>query len=124
MSIALTPRSPRLDYSIRLTRALLREIAQLCGRHRAAFLVFYVDTGPTGLPEEPTPFEVSGRLLTMSNATARAVVREVLADVPSLELSGFRPEFRISSTDSHLNEAGNRYFMAELARQLAASLRP
>jgi len=124
VSIALTPRSPRLDYSIRLTRALLQEIARLCRRHRAPFLVFYVDTGPTGLPEEPTQFEVSGRVVTLSNAAARAVVREVLADVPSLELSGYRSEFRVSNTDAHLNEAGNRYFMAQLARQLAASLRP
>ena len=62
--------------------------------------------------------------MTLSNAAARAVVREVLADVPSLELSGYRSEFRVSSTDAHLNEAGNRYFMAQLARQLAASLRP
>jgi len=124
VSIALTPRSPRLDYSIRLTRALLQEIARLCRRHRAPFLVFYVDTGPTGLPEAPTQFEVSGRVVTLSNAAARAVVREVLADVPSLELSGYRSEFRVSSTDAHLNEAGNRYFMAQLARQLAASLRP
>jgi hypothetical protein len=45
-SIALTPRSLRLEYSIRLTRALLGEIARLCRQHGAIFLAFYVDTSP------------------------------------------------------------------------------
>jgi hypothetical protein len=123
VSIALTPRSPRLDYSIRLTRALLREITRLCASHRADFLAFYVDTGPTGAPEEPTSFDVSGRVLTLSNIAARGAIRELLADVPSLELKGHRPEFHMSRTNHHLNEAGNRYFMTEVARQIAAPLR-
>jgi hypothetical protein len=119
-SIALTPRSPRLQYSIRLTRALLREIAQLCRQQGATFLVFHIDTRPyANLPEEPTPFEVSGRLVTLSNAAEQAaVIREVLGDVPSLVLSGYRPHFRTSKLDAHLNDEGNHYFMRELARRL------
>jgi hypothetical protein len=119
VSIALTPRSPRLDYSIRLTRALLREIAELCARHGARFVVFHVDTGPTGAPEEPTPFEIAGRIVTLSNAAARTVVRDTLAEVPSLVLRGDRPEFHVSRTDHHFNEVGNRYFMTELAERVA-----
>jgi hypothetical protein len=118
-SLALTPRSPRLEYSIRLTRALLGEIARLCGQHGAAFLVFYVDTSKYAkLPEEPTPFMISGRVVTLSNAAEQAVIREVLADVPTFVLSGYRPEFRISKIDGHLNEEGNRYFMTALARRI------
>jgi len=122
-SLALTPRSPRLEYSVRLTRALLGEIARLCGQHGATFLVFYVDTRPYNkLPEEPTPFMVSGRVVTLSNAAEQAVIREVLADVPNLVLSGYRPHFRTSKIDTHLNEEGSRYFMTALARRLTGLL--
>ena len=121
-SIVLTPRSPRLQYSIRLTRALLREIAQLCRQQGVPFLVLHIDTGPyTNLPDEPTPFEVSGRLVTLSNAAEQmALIREVLEDVPSLVVSGYRPRFRTSKLDAHLNDEGNRYFMRELAHRLAS----
>jgi hypothetical protein len=122
VNIALTPRSPRLDYSIRLTRALLREIADLCARYGTRLLVFYVDTGPTGAPEEPTPFEIAGRVVTLSNAAARAVIRETLAGVPTLVLGGDRPEFHISRTNHHFNAVGNRHFMTEVARQIAERL--
>jgi hypothetical protein len=118
-SLALTPRSPRLEYSLRLTRALLGEIARLCNQHGATFLVFHVDMSKYAkLPEEPTPFMISGRVVTLSNAAEQAAIREVLADVPNLVLSGYRPQFRISKVDGHLNEEGNRYFMTALARHI------
>jgi hypothetical protein len=125
-STALTPRSPRLEYSIRLTRALLGAIGNLCRQHRAPFVIFYVDTSQySELPEEPTSFEVSGRTVTLSNAAARTVVHDVLADLPDVVvLSGYRPGFRVSTVNGHLNNEGNRYFMRELARDLAKRLSP
>ena len=122
-SIGLTPRSRRLEYSIRLTRALLGEIARLCREHGVVFRVFYVDpAADVGFPEEPTSVEVSGRIVTLSKDAERAALREAFADVPALALSGYRPDFRLSKIDGHLNDEGNRYFMTELARQLAGLL--
>jgi hypothetical protein len=122
-SIALTPRSQRLEYSIRLTRSLLGEIARLCRQHDVIFRVFYVDlASDLGLPAEPTPFEVSGRIVTLSQAAERAVVRDVLADLPTIVLSGYRTDFRLSKIDSHLNAEGNRFFMTQLAGHLAGAL--
>ena len=122
-SIGLTPRSPRLDYSIRLTRALLEEIARLCERHGARFVVFYVDPiADIGLPETPTAFEVGGRIVTLSKAAEREAIRDTLAGLPVLALGGYEARFRTSPRDAHLNDAGNRHFMAELGRTVAPLL--
>lgn len=124
-STALVPRSPRLTYSIRLTRALLGEIARLCREHGATFLLFYIDTRPyTNLPEEATPFEIDGTVVTLSGAAQQAVIRETVAGLPHLVLTGYGPNVMTSRLDSHLNDDGNRFFMAELARRIAGQLRP
>lgn len=123
-STALTPRSPRLAYTIRLTRALLDEIARLCRQHGATFLLFYIDTRPyTNLPDEATSFELRGRVVTLSGAAQHAVTREAVADVPHVVLTGYGPHLMISRLDGHLNDEGNRYFMTQLARRLTERLR-
>jgi len=121
-SIALTPRSPRLEYSIRLTRALLGEIAQLCEQHGAGFVAFYTDNN-LRLPAQPTHFDVGGRIVVLSSVMATSVVRDVLAGVPAVALTGYRDDFMMSKTDGHLNEDGNRYFMTALAKYLAERYR-
>jgi hypothetical protein len=122
-AVGLTPRSARLDYSIRLTRALLHEMARLCHRHDARFLVFYIDpVNDIGLPEEPTDFEVEGKVYTLSKAAEREVIHDVLAGMSALTLPGYQPSFRMSRRDAHLNDEGNRHFMAELGRAVAPLL--
>jgi hypothetical protein len=122
-SVALTPRSPRLDYAIQLTRALLAEMAEVARENGTAFVVFYVDSRPHQLlPESPTPFEVGGRTVFLSSDAQRAAAETTLKNFSSFVLTGYRKDFRISAADGHLNDEGNRYFMIELAKRLAQSL--
>ena len=116
-SISLYPGSPRLAYSVKLTRALLLEISKVCQENGARLTVFYIDDRRL-IPDEPTNFEVGGKKITLSGASARALINEVLTGIPTLRIQGLPANSTTSNTDSHLNEAGNKYVMSELAHWL------
>ena len=116
-SISLYPGSPRLAYSVKLTRFLLLEILKVCQEHGARLTVFYIDDRRL-IPDEPANFEVDGKRITLSGNSARASVNEVLTGIPTLRIQGLPANSTTSNTDSHLNEAGNKYVMSELAHWL------
>lgn len=116
-SIGLYPRSPRLDYSVKLTRRLLVEILKVCRTNGAELVVFYQET-PPDYPKAPTDFEVAGRRVTLSWATRQALIDEVLSDVPSIVIKGLPSDSTVSKTDSRLNNRGNEYMMSKLAHWL------
>jgi hypothetical protein len=121
-SLGLYPRSPRLEYSARLTRALLLEISKLCQANGARFVVFLTDRFfHFEIPDEPTRFEVKGTMVTLSGASARSLINGMLTQFPTLLVGGLPDGSVVSKTDSHLSESGNRYVMTELARWLVGS---
>jgi hypothetical protein len=121
-SIGLYPRSPRLEYSARLTRALLLEISKLCEASGAQLIVFLTDRFFLfEIPDEPTRFEVKDSIVTLSGASARSLINEVLTQIPTLVVGGLPDGSVVSKTDYHLNALGNRYVMTELAGWLVGS---
>jgi len=113
------PRSPRVEYSAKLARALLSEIAKVCREHGADLVVFYHDRALPEVPDEPTQFSVPGQCVTLSGASARALVEEVLSPSQTLVVRGVPEGATVSRRDPHLNAAGTKYVMDELARWLA-----
>jgi len=116
-SISLYPESPRLAYSVKLTRLLLLEILKVCRENGARLTVFYIDDRKL-IPDEPANFEVDGKSITLSGISAKNLINEVLTGIPTLRIQGLPANSTTSNTDSHLNEAGNKYVMSELAHWL------
>jgi hypothetical protein len=121
-SIFLVPVSARLAYGVTLTRLLLQKIQQLCEANGARFLIFLPEGWAT-LPEEPTLFEVNGKGVVLSAASARHLIDESLRGMRTIRVPGAPSNAFISATDPHLNEQGNRYVMEALAGRLQADLR-
>jgi hypothetical protein len=48
----------------------------------------------------------------------------VLRDAPTIVVEGHRDTHRVSRTDGHLNDEGNRSVMSELARHLVERFAP
>jgi hypothetical protein len=119
-SLFLIPESPRLKYAAALTRALLLRIRSLCETNGAKFYI--LTTEPwfnMGIPDAPTMFEVKGKGYTLSSASARRVINEVLDGLPTVRVIGTPPDAVISKTDAHWNAEGNKYVMDWLGRELA-----
>ena len=113
-------RSQRLEYSARLTQALLAEIARVCQENGSDFVAFYHGQAFPQIPDEPTRFEVEGRCVTLSGESARALVHEVLSGCPTLMVEGVPPDATVSRSDRHLNSSATKYVMGALARWLVA----
>jgi hypothetical protein len=117
----LYPPSPRLRYSAQLTRTLLKEIWKCCQQNDAQFVVFDLQAWDLyGVPEEPTAFDVNGKTVTLSVASARKLVDDIFAGMPTLKVPASPKAQRISKTDLHLNDEGNKYVMEALARWLVS----
>jgi hypothetical protein len=110
-----------LAYSVTLTRLLLQAIQRLCESNGARFFIFLLED-PTLLPEEPTLFQVNGKGVVLSGASARHIVDEVLGGVPTVRMPAAPFSSFVSATDHHLNEEGNRYVMEALGDRLQAEL--
>ncbi len=104
-SIALCPRSPRLEYAANLARALLAEIAKVCKEHGAELVVFYHDRAFPEIADTPAQFKVPGGCVTLSGASARTFIDEVLRPSPALMIRGVPEGATISRRDGHLNGA-------------------
>jgi hypothetical protein len=107
-SIYLVPQSPRLRYAVELTRKLLFRIQDLCDANGATFVVLYTAERWTlpSIPAAPTLFEVNGKGLTLSSASARELIDDVLDGLPTIRVEEFPAHVTVSRTDSHLNGRG------------------
>ena len=118
------PESPRIAYAAALTRALLFGIRNLCEANGARFVVLTTERWEAShLPEPPTMFELGGRGYTFSQASARRVIDAVLQGLPTIRVSGIRPDAVISKADSHWNKDANNDAMHWLGRALVRELR-
>ena len=121
----LTPRSPRIQYGLDLTRRLMQEMERLVASHGGRFAVFRTGAAP-GAKDEPggEPDEVSHLLNGKCYKTSRSQYESNM----SYLTEGFRsytvavtvvpPE--VGPEDAHLNEHATEQVM----KDLAAALRP
>lgn len=120
-SIFLVPRSPRLEYSARLTRLLLLKIHELCEHNGARFFVLVTEDWGV-IPSDPTLFDVGGQLATLSSSAAEELLNEILANVPIVRIRTLDPSMYVSRKNHHLNGKGNAFVMKELSLRLAQEL--
>lgn len=117
----IRPRSPKDNYLIEITRALMAKIKATAEQHHATFRVFYPirpdfnGFGRHGLRclESPTgkQFEIQWNMLELVRSLADQ------NNLIELMLQG-REELSVSQTDRHLSTAGNDQAMRLLAQEL------
>jgi len=121
-SVFLEPRSPRVQYGLDLTRALLLQMENLCARSGAQFIVFSTDVSHLYLGEDPQYQRFRGRVYKISR-------RQLIENFEYL-IKGFQTivvpirirEWAVGPTNRHLNDAGVADVMEGLATQIALRL--
>ena len=131
-SILQTPRPAKMEYGIRLTRALLGRMKELAESKNAAFVVVREDNfTPTAVSQAAriglemylpgkTAVEHNGRWILAEEATYHSTVRDVTAGLDVLVMPIRVENPRISPLDHHYIMAGNRQMMDDLAAMLIA----
>lgn len=129
-SILQTPRPARIDYGIRLTRALLLRMKELAESKGAAFVVMREDNFTPEAVRQAARFglemylpgktavEHNGHWILAEEATYHATVRDTTEGLQVIAVPIRVENPRISPQDHHYIMAGNRQMMADLAAML------
>lgn len=121
--MTLTPRSPRVQYGLELTRSLLREMQNLAASHNAQFAIFTTDKHPNAPKAQPEGTDEVVHLLNgkyyktsitqLNENMAYLTQGFIYFDIPVLvEPSIVGPE------DSHLNEHATDQVIKDLAAKI------
>jgi hypothetical protein len=120
LAIWLTPRSPRMQYGLDLSRRLAQRMASVCETHGSRLSVFYPEPPDQSLSDAPDIVvqKVGNRFYKTSRSQLRAnhdYLNEGL-DVVAIPISV--GDWRVSESDGHLNDAANEQVMRGLAEEL------
>lgn len=132
-TILETPRPARMEYGIRLTRALLGRMRDLSAEHHARFVLMLEDNFSPASVEQarkigwdmflPGKTAVIGdgfRWILADDAQFQANLRDVTAGFPTLLVPIRTENPRISAFNNHFVMPANRQVMGDLAEMLAA----
>ncbi|MGH9884246.1 MAG: hypothetical protein ACREBE_01870, partial [bacterium] len=122
-AILLTPRSPRGDYGVALTHALMLRLKQEVELHGTPFVVFSTSSRPT--VHDESVLEAGGRRYRLSSRQLWDSLDQIHEGIDFLEVPVTVPD-ALESDHRHLNARGNQQVMDDLARVLVESgrLRP
>jgi hypothetical protein len=119
--VYLSPPSPRLHYSVKLTHLLLKEIQQLSVKNGSQLLVFYADTDFNAFTE-PVTITANGSDAILWKHEMDQRISEALSEFEPLRIT-VSAKSRKSKSDAHLNEDANHYVMARLAEWLITCMK-
>jgi hypothetical protein len=123
LAMFLTPRSPRTEYGLRLTRKLLAEIDALSRAHGGRMLAFAVPVDPSTVAEDRGLFEgvhtLNGRFYVTTRGQYVANVRDMNRGVDFRIIPVTADPWRAGPTDYHLNAEAIDGTMAQLAADVA-----
>lgn len=116
-SVYLSPRSPRLQYGLDLTRALLSAIEQETRRLGADFVILDA-AAPDGLVDGDQVYVLQGRYYRASQAARDLNQRYVNAGFTTLRVPVTVTDYRMGPENGHLNEHAVDQVMDDLAAAL------
>jgi hypothetical protein len=131
--LSLTPRSPRTQYGLDLTHALLSEIADECARQGSRFMLVHHGVGAERGPVSPYIVNMAqdevvrvlnGRHYRISNSQFWANLRYMNRGLPYTYVRVTTPDWRVSPTDGHLNAVAMGQVTSDLAQQLLNLAQP
>jgi hypothetical protein len=115
----LTPPSPRMEYALQLTRELLVRINGLVNAHQAQLVLFQpVFPSEYYIGSDEEVYRFKDRYYRASARQSEILMQRLNEGFDSLNIPVTIPNWRVSKTDKHLNEAANDQVMRDLARAL------
>ena len=123
LAIYLTPRSPRMQYSIDLTHKLLERIDSLAAVNGAS-LVLFATAGPpdpTGDVDEAT-YSLNGKFYHVSRDQYQRNVEDYNSGFTFFQIPITVEDWKMGPLNSHLNEHATDQVMQDLAGLLAPAL--
>ncbi len=122
-ALALTPRSKRTDYALRLTNSILNAMRRLVESHSGEMIAFHLDyPDEVNFPPQQRPAKqvqiVAGEHYVTSNAQWLENVQSVYQGIEALEVEVTIPDFQVGPTDPHLNDQANDQVMRDLATMI------
>ena len=122
MAVLLTPRSPRMQYGLDLTRALMLRIKAAVERQGGTLVVMQALPPPNpGEPDEAV-YVLEGKYFRTSTAQERNNWEYVNSGFPTELVPVTVPDWRISRDDAHLNKDATAQVMTDLAGRLRVHL--
>lgn len=121
-AVMLTPRSPRMQYGLDLTRALIHRIRTLVTARGGKFMMFHHAVEDGLIPTEESVYVLKGKYYRVSRGQFDANL-EYVSEGFEKEVIGVRvAEWRVAPEDGHLNAAATNQVMAELGQRAASRL--
>ncbi len=117
MAVMLTPRSPRTQYGLDLTRALLQRIQQLAASNHSKLVIFQVDDHYFKSNEEQT-YALNGKYYRVAKRQFDENWRYVHQGFEAKIVPVTVDDWRVGPDDAHYNERATDQIMADLARLL------
>ncbi|HEY6186208.1 MAG TPA: hypothetical protein VIW80_00910 [Pyrinomonadaceae bacterium] len=122
-AMKLTPRSPRVQYGLDLTRSLLQEIQRLAASHGAQFAIFTTSQNPNaGKDQPPGPDEVvhvlNGKYYKTSESQYNANINYLTQGFTSYDIPVTVEPQIVGPEDSHLNEHATDQVIKDLAAKI------
>lgn len=115
VAIFLSPRSPRMQYGIELTRKLIGEIQQTANAHGAKLVTFIHSPS---LPNNDGVQSLNGRYYVISAKQAENNIEEINQGFEFYKIPVTVEQWRVGPQNGHLNEHANDQVMASLASQI------
>jgi len=120
MAVKLTPRSPRMQYGLDLTHALIGRIQQVALANHARLVVFSADAPPETMNDEV--YVLNGKYYRMSERQFGENWRDVNDGFDAETIPVTVRDWRVSAEDGHLNQQATDQVMSELAQRLRARI--
>jgi hypothetical protein len=121
--IAMNPESPRIEYMVRLTAALIRETQATTRRSKSEYAAFYYSAEKTNQPMYPPDgtYHAKGYEFVVSNAEIPERLAHIFDGIRLYALPLADNDWRLPHNDPHLTTPVNRHVLAALSRQLVES---
>ncbi len=117
MAVMLVPRSPRTQYGLDLTRALLQRIEQLAVSNHSKLVIFQVDDHYFKSNDEQI-YALNGKYFRVGKRQFDENWRYVHQGFEAMTIPVTVDDWRVGSDDAHYNERATDQIMADLARFL------
>jgi len=121
LAISLTPASPRMQYGLDLTKAILGKIKSLANDNNGKFIIFNTQKPDKKIEicsEETIVHKLNGKYYKTSRKQFLDNLEYINKDFISFTIPITRSEWRVGPEDSHLNEHATDQVMNDLAQKI------
>jgi len=120
--VGLTPRSPRMQYGLDLTRALTGRIQELATAHHARLVVFQASAGNDGFASDDDVYVLNKKYYRVSKRQYLENWNYVNAGFDTETIPVTVKDWRVGPEDGHLNGPATDQVMADLAKRLQSRI--